>query len=387
MKRNKRFWKIFVIVIVLVIICLVGLQIVISPLAEKIISKKVEPFFGDQLKIGSIDISIFRGSVIIKNVELLQPPGFMANNFLQIKTIKVKISILPLLKKQLVVNGITILQPEINLVQLKNGETNITYYLSKIKKTSNPPSSNSSESSSPLNFHLDKLSIQKGEIALYSYKMCSKQPTFLIKNFNFDLRNVNIPNDKNIPSQFNISGIIASSNPATIKSNGEGVFLGGPISFKAKTKIEKISLGDFLYLYPDIPVMIKEGQVWVDSDAECKKNYLISKQHVEIKNLKIDSKGGFVKKTLLGLPANGFVKFLEDKNGYLNFDFEISGNLNNLKINIKETIEQAVAKSIKDKIGSNVIETAEKLGENLKKTGEKAGKSIKNVFDFKEKKK
>jgi len=380
MKKGKRLWKILVIIIGVVIVFLVGLQISISPLAEKIVSKKVEPFFEGQLKIDSIGISIFRGSIIIKNVELLQPPGFITNSFLQIKTIKVKIAILPLLKKQLVVNGITILQPEINLVQLKNGETNTTYYLSKIKKSSN-------SSSSPLNFHLDKLSIQKGEIALYSYKMCSKQPAFLIKNFNFDIRNVNIPNDKNIPSQFNISGIIASSNPATIKSNGEGVFLGGPISFNAKTKIEKISLGDFSYLYPETPVMIKEGQVWVDSDAECKKNYLISKQHVEIKNLKIDSKGGFVKKTLLGLPANGFVKFLEDKNGYLNFDFEISGNLNNLKINIKETIEQAVAKSIKDKIGSNVIETAEKLGENLKKTGEKAGKSIKNVFDFKEKKK
>ena len=86
------------------------------------------------------------------------------------------------------------------------------------------------------------------------------------------------------------------------------------------------------------------------------------------------------------MPASGFAKFLEDKNGCLNFDFEVSGKLDNLKVNIKEAIEQAVAKSVKEKIGWCVIEPAKKLGESLEKTGKKAGKSIKNVFDFQEKK-
>ena len=64
----------------------------------------------------------------------------------------------------------------------------------------------------------------------------------------------------------------------------------------------------------------------------------------------------------------------------MDFDFEIAGNLDNLKVNIKEAIGQAVAKSVKEKIGPSIIESAEKLGEGLKKTGEEAGKSIKNIF-------
>jgi len=76
LKKRKRGLKILLTVIAVILICLIGLQIGISPLAKKIVSQKVSPLFGDKLKIGSIGISIFRGSLIIKDIKLLQPPGF-----------------------------------------------------------------------------------------------------------------------------------------------------------------------------------------------------------------------------------------------------------------------------------------------------------------------
>ena len=396
-KKRKRGLKILLTVIVVVVICLTGLQIGISPLAKKIVSQKVSPLFGDKLKIGSIGISIFRGSLIIKDIKLLQPPGFSKENFLEAKAIRVRIALLPLLKKQLVVHGITILKPTINLVQLKNGKINSTYFLSKIKKSSpksnKSPSQKSPSQKSSFNLHLNRLTIRKGKAAFYSYKMSSQQPTFLLANLNLCLKNVNIPNEKNISSPFSLKGIIASPHPATVESKGKGIFLGGPISFQAKTRIKKITINDFNYLYPKSPMVIKKGNAFVNSDAKCKNNYLNSQQHVEIKKLKITSKkGGLLGETVLGLPADAFIKVLQDEKGYLTFDFEVTGNLNNLKVNAKEAIGKAIAKSIKDKIGARIIEVAKRLGETIKKsagkikeTGEeittKAEESIKGIFD------
>ena len=392
LKKRKRGLKILLTVIAVILICLIGLQISISPLAKKIVSQKVSPLFGDKLKIGSIGISIFRGSLIIKDIKLLQPPGFSKENFLEAKAIRVRIAILPLLRKQLIVHGITILQPTVNLVQLKNGKINSTYFLSKTKKPS-PKSNKSPSQKSPFNLHLNRLVIRKGKVSFYSYRMSSQQPTFLLANLNLSLKDVNIPNEKNISSPFSLKGIIASPHPATIESKGEGIFLGGPISFQAKTRIKKIAINDFNYLYPKSAMVVKEGNAFVNSDAKCKNNYLNSQQHVEIKKLKIATKkGDFFGKTVLGLPANAFVKVLQDEKGCLTFDFEVTGNLNNLKVNAKEAIGKAIAKSIKDKIGARIIEVAKRLGTTavkeikgkIKETGEeistKAEESIKEIF-------
>ena len=389
LKKRKRGLKILLTVIAVVVICLIGLQIGISPLAKKIVSQKVSPLFGDKLKIGSIGISIFRGSIVIKDIKLLQPPGFSEENFLEAKAIRLRIALLPLLKKQLVVYGITILKPTINLVQLKNGKTNTTYFLAKIKKSS-PKSNKSTSQKSSFSLHLNRLALRKGKVAFYSYGMSSQQPTFLLANLNLSLKDVNIPNEKNISSPFSLKGIIASPHPATIESKGKGIFLGGPISFQAKTRIKKITIGDFDYLYPKSPVIVKEGNVSVNSDAKCKNNYLDSQQHVEIKKLKIASKkGGLLGKTVLGLPANTFVKVLQDEKGYLNFDFKVTGNLNNLKVNAKEAIGKAIAKSIKDKIGGRIIElgttAVKEMGGKIIETGKeittKTEESIKGIFD------
>ena len=184
MKKGNRALKILLTVIAVILICLIGLQIGISPLVKKIVSQKVSPLFGDKLKIGSIGISIFRGSLIIKDIKLLQPPGFSKENFLEAKAIRVRIALLPLLKKQLVVHGITILRPTVNLVQLKNGKINSTYFLSKIKKSS--PKSNKSTSQKPsFDLHLNRLALRKGKVAFYSYRMSSQQPSVLLANLNF----------------------------------------------------------------------------------------------------------------------------------------------------------------------------------------------------------
>ena len=379
-RKCRNCLKILLIMIVIILICLTGLQIAINPLAKKIVSQKITPLFGDKLTIGSIGISIFRGSVIIKNIELLQPPGFTEGNFLKTQAVLVRVALLPLLKKQLVIYGITIVQPEINLVQLRNGRINTTYFLSKMGKAS---SSASQEKS--FNLNLNRLSIRKGKVVFYGYKMSSKQPTFLLTDLNLNLKDVNIPNEKNTTSSFSLSGTIASAHPATIHSNGSGVFLAGPVSFQAETEIKKISPGDFDYLYPNTPVTIQEGTVYIHSDAECTRNYLIGNQHVQIRDLRIaDKKESFLGKTILGLPADGFAKILQDENNSLEFDFKVAGNLSNLKVDIKEVIGRAIAGSIKDKIGPRIMNLSKKaIEESVKKIGSESVESVMKEIDTK----
>ena len=104
----------------------------------------------------------------------------------------------------------------------------------------------------------------------------------------------------------------------------------------------------------------------------------------------VSKEGGFLGKTVLGLPANAFIKVLQDEKGYLNFDFKVTGNLNNLKVNAKEAIGKAIAKSIKDKIGGRIIElgttAVKEMGGKIIEKGKEAittktEESIKGIFD------
>ena len=78
---------------------------------------------GRQVKVGNLSLSIFTGSVTADNISIADDPAFSKTDFVQAKSLKVGVELIPLIfSKTLHVTELTLKQPEISLVRSQNGE-------------------------------------------------------------------------------------------------------------------------------------------------------------------------------------------------------------------------------------------------------------------------
>lgn len=78
---------------------------------------------GRQVTVGNLSLSLWSGSVAADNIAIADDPGFSKNPFVQAKSLKVGVEMLPLIfHKTLNVTDLTLNEPEIDLVRSENGD-------------------------------------------------------------------------------------------------------------------------------------------------------------------------------------------------------------------------------------------------------------------------
>ncbi len=381
-KRRSRLIIAAAVILSVLILSAFAAKAYLGPLAKVIVTRQAAPVFGDGLTVGTIDISLWRGSIIIREVSLMQPARFGQGYLLQTPSIRVQAELLPLFRQQLIVKSIVIDRPEINLIQAADGDLNLSDYLSGFN--AKPVAASGADPS--FGVRLDKFRINGGRFSFSSPRLTPRQPAFLLTDSRLELRNLNLPNPNHSVSSFAFRATIASGHPARLRTEGEGVFGGDSLRFNANIHISDLELADFAFLYPDSSVTAQSGRVRVVSNAECHDNYLFSRQQVEVKNLKLASnKGGWLGAVALGLPAQGFAKFIADNRGALSFDFEVAGNFQHLKANYKAAIGAAIADSLRTKLSflAPVGDAGTKTAVGLKGAGHRLKDSLKKALDFK----
>jgi hypothetical protein len=379
-KKKHLSLKIVLSIIVLILIILTVLPLIINPIAETLVKQQITPIFGNKLKIGSVNVSFLTGAVVkINQIELAQAPGYGKGNLLQADSIKFRVALLPLLNKQLFIKDITIIRPEIQIIQYRNGHMNLDYYQALFTEKSSSKASNDSNFAIKLN----RFILNNGKILFSSYAISrAYQPTFVLTQTYLNLKNIAIPNLDKLATPFYFSALLGTNRLAKITAEGTAFLGGSAISFTVKSKVSDLALADYAYLVPNSSVTIQSGQAWINSDTNCNNNYLNSYQHVDIKDLQMAPKRGHAfGGNLLGTPANILLKGIEDGKGRLNFVFILSGHLDDLKANVKFKVIEAVTKSLRDKLGLNKISNAAASG--VKKAGNKVVNAFNGIFKHK----
>src|SRR5215510_2663439 len=78
---------------------------------------------GRQVKVGNLSLSLFSGGVTADNISIADDPQFSKSAFVQAKSLKVGVEMLPLIfSRMLNVTNITLEEPQINLVKSENGD-------------------------------------------------------------------------------------------------------------------------------------------------------------------------------------------------------------------------------------------------------------------------
>ena len=129
-----RFFKLlFKIVFVLVILLLIGGYIFIRTFDlnkyKPLIAQITEEQIGRKLAInGDAELGIsLIPTLVLNDVELQNADWASAPFMVKVEQIEIKLSVLPLLKKQIEIDNVTILKPQINLEVAKNGLNNWTF--------------------------------------------------------------------------------------------------------------------------------------------------------------------------------------------------------------------------------------------------------------------
>ena len=113
----KRFLKIVGIVIGVLILIVIAIPFFIDANTFKPkLESELSDALGRQVKVGNLSLSLFSGSVAADNISIADDPQFSKSAFVQAKSLKVGVEMMPLImSKTLNVTELTLNEPEISL--------------------------------------------------------------------------------------------------------------------------------------------------------------------------------------------------------------------------------------------------------------------------------
>ncbi|HUO24253.1 MAG TPA: AsmA family protein [Candidatus Aquilonibacter sp.] len=148
----KRALKILAIVIGIVIVVAIALPLFVNANTFRPkLESELTGAMGRQVTVGNLSLSVFSGGVTADNIAIADDPAFSKTPFVQAKSLKVGVELIPLIfSKALHVTDLTLNQPEISLVKSQNGETwNFSSLGNKGSTQGQPPAPSGANSTQP----------------------------------------------------------------------------------------------------------------------------------------------------------------------------------------------------------------------------------------------
>jgi AsmA protein len=164
MKRTLRIVAIVVAVLLLIVV-IVPFLIPVDKFRPTI-EEKASQALGRQVQLGGLSLSLLSGSLSAENLSVGDDPKFGTAPFLTAKSLKVGVEIMPLIfSKTLNVTGITIEDPEVNLLHNAAGQWNYSTLGGAAAKSAQKPAASSG---APGDFSVQKFTLNDGRITVGS---------------------------------------------------------------------------------------------------------------------------------------------------------------------------------------------------------------------------
>jgi AsmA protein len=165
MKRTLRIVAIVVVVLLLIVV-IVPFLIPVDKFRPTI-EEKASQALGRQVQLGGLSLSLLTGSLSAQNLSVGDDPKFSTSPFLTAKSVKVGVEIMPLIfGKTLNVTGISIENPEVNLLHNPAGQWNYSTLGGAAAKSAQKPAASSS--TAPGDFSVQKFTLNDGRITVGS---------------------------------------------------------------------------------------------------------------------------------------------------------------------------------------------------------------------------
>ena len=115
-----------------------------------------------ETKIGALSISLLSGGAKAENLSVADDPAFGAQPFLTAKSVSIGVELMPLIfHRKLNVTGITIVEPQVRLIQNRRGLWNYASLGANVEKPATP-----SAAETPLNLSIQQVKLDNGRITV-----------------------------------------------------------------------------------------------------------------------------------------------------------------------------------------------------------------------------
>jgi AsmA protein len=217
----KRVVKTAAIVVALLLVVALALPFLVDANQFRpMLETKLSAALGRQVSLGSLQLSIFSGSVTANDLSISDDPAFSKTPFLRAKSLAAGVELMPLImSRKLNVTGVTIDQPDIDLIQTPAGSWNFSS-LGAPSATPTPPPAAAPEakSSAPPDLTVNLVKITNGRLTLA--KEGAKAKPLILDKVNIEVK------DFSTASSFPFSLTATLPGDGKIKLDGKA----GPIN-------------------------------------------------------------------------------------------------------------------------------------------------------------
>jgi AsmA protein len=241
----KRAIRIIAIVVVILIVIAIALPFLVDVNSFRPkLEAELSGALGRQVKVGNLSLSIFSGNVSADNISIADDPAFSKNPFVTAKSLKVGVEVMPLVfSKTLHITGITLDQPQINMLKAANGKWNFSSIGGSAPQaapqgtgTAQAPQAAQPSSAGPLS--VDKLRISNGQV-LVGEANSSQKPRV------YDKVNLEVTNfSATAQFPFTLTAALPGGGDASLGGNCGPINAGNAAAtpFSSTIKVRKLDL-------------------------------------------------------------------------------------------------------------------------------------------------
>ncbi len=140
------------------------------------------------------------------------------------------------------------------------------------------------------------------------------------------------------------------------------------------------------YLVKKGDVRVEKGSIDLNLKSEVRNNQLDGKGKLIIRDLQLGQSSGFMS-TFMGMPRNAVVNSLKDKQGVIDIDFALKGDITHPNFSLNEALSTRIAAGMAGQLGVSIKGLAEGVGalggkgvEGVGKAAGGIGSAVRDLF-------
>lgn len=360
MIKNQLFQKIIIIAVTVAAAFVLFVPTISRAFLTHYALKTAEDVLQMEVTISSAELHLLSGSVRVNDLAIYHPTR-TDEAFIEVDRVDLDVSVISLFFGEKPSLKVDINSPKLVYVTDKRGNWELKEQVPLFRR-------GKGEKRLPLN--VDRITISDGYLEFRDGKVGK---TTELSDIDADVKRVQLPTEGDpLPAKFDMSFKIDDS--AKYHMKGRADFLSPKISFDSDITLAGLPMPPFAPYYDrrDMPVRITRGRMAMTSHAKCTKDYLRAPAHVTLTRLNVEPK----KKSVRGLAADRVVEGIKSRDGRLELDVMISGNIFSPNFHVASAFSKAFAGGFAKGMAEVAKDVPGKVGE----VGKDVGSKIKGLF-------
>ena len=357
----KKINKVIIWLLAIFLAVFIASSVYIALYGKKIVERQIEQNLKMKASIGSIGLSI-PFSVHLTNLEI--------GNLLRVEKISATPSILGLFAGKIVLSGLTLVNPIINLEQSSDGNLNIPKLEQKEKQ---PP------------FYLTGLAIRSGKVIFTDKKIDAQGFKIIIDKIDASVSKVMLP-----PTSLNTKFKVSAALLSPVNNNLGSINADGWIDFGTKDMDATFELKglEATYFHPYLGDFISNRQLLsakinLLSHFKGEKNDLTIDSDFRLSNLVYAQTQDPKEGQDVGIPSIDVVRnaldLFTDKEGNLKLSFSLKTKFDEPNIGIRQFKKAILEGALRNLASQSPESLFEKVNKNIEQF-EEIGKQFKKIF-------